>query len=126
MSSKMARAVRKILSAWGTRLPSRVMQPMQKAMSVAIGMPQPARPGPWTLKARKMADGTSMPPTAAIAGRMARRNVRSSPTTSSRLISIPTSRKKIAISPSLMTCWRLTCPPRPPTPSESEVDRSRW
>ena len=51
-----------------------------------------------------MADGTSMPPTAAIAGRMARRNVRSSPATSSRLISIPTSRKKIAISPSLMTC----------------------
>ena len=42
-----------------------------------------------------------MPPTAAMAGMAARRGSRSSPSTSSRLISRPTTKKKMAISPSL-------------------------
>jgi hypothetical protein len=71
MSSKIARAVTNTTSARGTRLPSSVSTPMQKAMSVAIGIPQPGAPGPVALKARKMPAGTSMPPSAAIAGRSA-------------------------------------------------------
>ena len=37
-------------------------------MSVAIGMPHPLAPSPEALKARKIAAGTSIPPSAAIAG----------------------------------------------------------
>ena len=35
----------------GTRRPSRARTPSAKAMSVAIGMPQPSPPGPPALKA---------------------------------------------------------------------------
>ena len=45
-----------------------------------------------------------MPPTAAIAGNTALARVDNSPASISRLISIPTSRKKTAIKPSLMMC----------------------
>ena len=37
----MATAVRKIFSATGTRLPSRIRMPSANAMSVAAGMAQP-------------------------------------------------------------------------------------
>ena len=79
MSSKMASAVTNTMSACGTRLPSSVSTPMQKAMSVAIGMPQPAAPGVPRLKARKIAAGTTMPPDRGDRGSAARRQVRSSP-----------------------------------------------
>ena len=48
------------------------------------------------------AAGTIMPPNAAIAGSAAFFGSRNSPTTSSRLISSPTTKKKIAIKPSLI------------------------
>jgi hypothetical protein len=48
-----------------------------------------------------MAAGTTMPPTAATIGSAAVRGSRSSPDTSSYLISRPTTKKKIAIRPSL-------------------------
>src|ERR671912_30647 len=51
-----------------------------------------------------MAAGTAMPPTAATAGRAALRQVESSPATSSRLISSPTTRKNRVMRPSL-TQW---------------------
>ena len=44
MSSTMASAVRNTLRATGTRSPSSASTPRAKAMSVAIGMPQPATP----------------------------------------------------------------------------------
>ena len=48
-----------------------------------------------------MAAGTSMPPTAAMTGSATARGSRSSPWTSSRLISTPTSRKNTVIRASL-------------------------
>ncbi len=49
-----------------------------------------------------MSAGTTMPPMAAMAGSAAWPKVDSSPRSSSRLISRPTRKKKIAISPSLI------------------------
>ncbi len=40
-SSMMAKAVKNILSDKGTRLPSKEATPNEKAISVAMGMPQP-------------------------------------------------------------------------------------
>ena len=75
---------------------------MAKAMSVAVGIPQPlAAAVPW-LKNVKMMAGASMPPAAASTGRIARRTDDSCPQTISRLISSPTAKKKITIRPSLM------------------------
>ena len=75
---------------------------MAKAMSVAVGIPQPlAAAVPW-LKSVKTMAGASMPPAAASTGRIARRTDESCPQTISRLISSPTAKKKITISPSLM------------------------
>ena len=116
MSSKMARAVTKTTSARGTRPRSSVSTPTQKAMSVAMGMPHPGAPGPPALKARNRAAGTTIPPTAATAGSAACGKVRSSPWTSSPLISIPTTKKNSVIRPSI-TSWssekRATTPPIP-------------
>ena len=48
MSSKMARAVRNTSRPRETRLPRRMRQPMEKAMSVAMGMAHPTAPSvPW-------------------------------------------------------------------------------
>jgi len=85
-------------------------------MSVAIGTPQPAAPGPPALTAAYSAAGTAMPAAAATTGRAAPRQVRSSPTTSSRLISRPTTRKNRVMRPSL-TQWRR---------SVSRVRRPSW
>ncbi len=41
----MASAVRKTLSPTGTREPTSASTPSAKAMSVAMGMPQPRSPG---------------------------------------------------------------------------------
>ena len=51
-----------------------------------------------------MRAGATRPPSAAATGRSALRKVESCPTESSRLISSPTTKKKIAIKPSL-TQW---------------------
>ena len=48
----MARAVRKILRASGARVPSSANTPKAKAMSVAMGMPQPEAVSVPALKAR--------------------------------------------------------------------------
>ncbi len=99
----MARAVRKIRRPIGTRDPSRTSTPSANAMSVAIGTPQPraASASPLVMSRNRIA-GRTAPPTAAVIGRAARRTDASSPTRTSRLISRPTTRKKIAISPSLI------------------------
>ena len=98
----MASAVRKILSETGTRSPTIERMPTAKAMSVAVGIPQPlAAAVPW-LKSVKTSAGASMPPRAATTGRMACWRVESRPQTISRLISSPTEKKKTTIRPSLI------------------------
>ena len=71
-------------------------------MSVAIGMAQPSD-GPTRRRSPpgRAAAGTSIPPMAAATGRAAVCRSRRSPTTISRLISRPTTKKKSAMSPSL-------------------------
>ena len=102
MSSTIASASRKSLSDGAIRLPSRLSTPTAIAMSVATGMPQPRLADVPAVIARKISAGTIMPPAAAIAGRAARRGSRSSPSTSSRLISSPTTKKKSVIKPLLI------------------------
>ena len=51
-SSKIASAVKKTNTELGTRLRTSVKHPSAKAMSVAMGMPQPAWPGPPELNNR--------------------------------------------------------------------------
>ena len=71
-------------------------------MSVAIGMPMPAWLGVPPLRAKWISAGTAMPPTAATIGSSALRMVDNSPLWISRCSSRPISRKKIAISASLI------------------------
>ena len=98
----MARAVRKTFSETGTLSPRMERMPTAKAISVAVGIPQPeAACVPW-LTMVKMSAGTATPPKAAITGRMAFLKEDSSPHTISRLISRPTVKKKITIRMSLM------------------------
>ena len=52
MSSAMASESRKIFKPNGTRGPNAAITPTTKAMSVAIGTPQPRSAGPEWLKAR--------------------------------------------------------------------------
>ena len=77
-------------------------------MSVAIGMPQPLpRPVPTVINAKRTA-GTIIPPSAAAIGTIAAHGSRSSPTAISRLISSPTTKKKIVIRPSLTHASRVS------------------
>ena len=108
MSSTMARLRRKTFNEVGTRRPSSETTPTAKAMSVAIGMPQPVEPAPDPLKARKMRAGTTMPPRAAATGSTAARGRRSSPVTISRLISRPTTKKKTAMRTSFTKSTRVS------------------
>jgi hypothetical protein len=64
-----------------------------------------------------------MPPSAASTGRAALRALRSSPTTSSRLISSPTTKKNSAISPSLIQCRRSNASVHRPTSNASSVSQ---
>ncbi|MNR53215.1 hypothetical protein D3C85_1731890 [compost metagenome] len=73
-----------------------------KAISVAIGMPQPAAVGWFRLITKYRPAGISMPPKAAITGKLALLMEESSPSNNSRLISRPTSKKKTAIRASLI------------------------
>ena len=74
---------------------------MAKAMSVAVGIPQPLDAAVPKLKDVKTIAGASMPPAAASTGRIALRTEESCPQTISRLISRPTAKKKTTISTSL-------------------------
>lgn len=104
----IAIATSKTFSPTGTPRPTRAMIPIAKAISVAAGMAQPryssALPPCIATQATYIIAGTSMPHTAAKNGSIACSLLDSSPATSSRLISNPTRKKKIAIKPSLMKC----------------------
>jgi hypothetical protein len=86
------------------REPSSARTPTANAMSVAIGMPHPRENSPPPDTTMNSTAGATMPPSAATAGSSAARGSRSSPMTSSRLISNPIRKKKIAMRPSL-TQW---------------------
>ena len=99
MSSTTASVKRKSFSGRGTRVPSIARTTTANAMSVAVGMAQPRRSGPALFNTRYSSAGIAMPPNAASTGRLAVRRSRSSPRTSSRLISMPTTKKNTAIGP---------------------------
>ena len=67
-----------------------------------------------------------MPPRAVTTGRAALRGLRSSPATSSRLISSPTTKKNSAISPSLTQWRRSMAKLQRPTSMASSVFHSAW
>ena len=70
-----------------------------------MGMPHPSEPAWPPITARKISAGRTIPPIAAKRGSRAAARVDSSPTVSSRFTSRPTTKKKIAMRPSL-TRWR--------------------
>ena len=79
------------------------MIPRAKAMSVAAGIAHPRNVSEFPqFMAAKIIAGNMRPPKAAIAGRLICDLLESWPSMTSRLISKVTSRKKIAISPSLI------------------------
>ena len=122
MSSTIAIESRKSFAPLDTRSPSSVSTPTAKAMSVAAGIAQPFASGAAPLvTATKISAGSATPPSAASAGRAAVRRSFSSPVTSSRLISRPTTKKKIAIRPSLTQCWRSSVIDASPMPIVSSV-----
>ena len=83
-------------------------------MSVDIAAPQACAPGPPALNAVKIRMGIAIPPKEANTGIASRWRSRSSPVSSSRFASSPTTRKKNVISP-LLTQWRrsIEMPPLP-------------
>ena len=86
-------------------------------MSVEIGTPHAAAPGPPALNSRYTPAGTSRPPTAPSEGAVRARTPRSSPSAVSREISRPTLRKNSTMSPSLTQCRRSS--PNSAVPSRS-------
>ena len=91
-----------MISAGETRFPKRTRTLIAKAISVAIGIPQPFAPSPPLLIYVYIRAGTTIPPIAASIGSMATLIFESSPTNISRFISKPIIKKKIAIRPSLI------------------------
>ena len=79
--------------------PARASAPSANAVSVDIAAPQPCALGLPALNARKIAIGTSMPPSPARNGSATRLRTRSSPMSHSRRASRPTTRKNRVISP---------------------------
>ena len=105
MSSTMASAARNTFRPAGAPGATSASTPSAKAMSVAVGTAQPDRASGGGQRQVEQPPAPATPPRAAAKGSAAWRRLDSSPTSSSRLISRPTSRKNTAISPSL-TQWR--------------------
>ena len=101
-SSTTAKVSRKVRNAAGRWVLTTASTASANAMSVAVGMAQPANAsGPAArLTSTKKSAGTAIPPTAATTGSAARRGSRRSPATNSRLSSNPATKKKIANNPS--------------------------
>ena len=104
-SSTVARVSKNAATPPGILFLKKLYTPMANAMSVAIGIAQPAvtaaAVAPGLLHAKYTPMGTSIPPSAPMHGNAACCRLRSEPCTNSRLISSPTAKKKIAINPSL-------------------------
>src|SRR5579863_1893936 len=115
-SSMIASASRNIFRDGGTARPSNAQIPIAKAISVAAGTAQPLNASAsLQFTAAYNIVGKMKPPIAAMTGRAAFCTPASEPSIASRLISRPTRRKKIAISPSLTQCSRLFDSPIDPT-----------
>ena len=111
-SSTVARVSRNVATAGGMRFLKKLYTPMANAMSVAMGMAQPAAMPPGAMfSARYTPMGASMPPSAPTHGSSAARKLLSEPNTNSRLISRPTLKKKSAMRPSLTHSCALRCRP---------------
>src|ERR1043165_2238767 len=93
-SSMMARAVKNIFSATGTFFPANDAMPIENAISVAVGTPQPVLYGVPLVHKRKMIAGKAIPPMAAKTGRRDFFRDDNSPSIISLLISIPARKKK--------------------------------
>ena len=108
----MASAVRKTFSEAGTRLPSSDSTPSAKAMSVAVGIAQPRQCGRIVAVDRDIDQRRHDHAAGGGDAGQARAAARSTswPSSISRLISSPTSRKNTAISPSLTQCETLSGP----------------
>ena len=106
MSSMIATVVRNNLSEVGARLPRSARTPIAKAISVAAGIAQPfTSPGSPATMNKYTPAGTIIPAAAAKNGRRRSAQVVRCPSTNSRLISSPTSRKNTAMRPSLTHRW---------------------
>ena len=103
-SSMIASAAKNTFKAVGTRFPINESTPNAKAMSVAIGIPNPFDVVELKLKETYNKAGTSIPPNALITGKLAFLSEESSPSINSRFISKPINRKKTDINPSLIQC----------------------
>ena len=91
----------------GKRGPTSASIPSANAVSVDIAAPEPCADGLPAFTARKIATGTTMPPSPAASGSMMRRRSRSSPRSNSRRASSPTTRKKNVISPLFSQCLEI-------------------
>lgn len=112
-SSTTARVSRKARSALGREVPITASTASANAMSVAVGTAQPARePASAVLVSVYTSAGTAIPHRAATTGRAAAFGSRRSPATSSRLSSMPATKKKTASSPSAAQCATDRCSPR--------------
>jgi|GEM_PF-4413506 len=112
-SSMTARARRNARTRAGRPRATSDSTPSANAMSVAVGIGQPAaRAGSGTSR-RKITAGAMTPPTAAMTGMNALRGLSSSPRVSSCRSSIAARKKKTARSPSV-----IQCPPERWMPSQ--------
>src|SRR5262245_33102281 len=108
----------------GNRGPTTASSPSAKAVSVDIATPQPcAEPRP-TLQARYTAIATAIPPSPASTGSKERRRSRSSPRSSSRLASSPSTKKKNVISPLEIHARRSIERPWSPSATASVVPQT--
>jgi len=98
----MASATRKVTRLVGMLFFNSTSTLIAKAISVAIGMPQPIAPSPLVLMAKYNRAGNTMPPMAARIGRIATLMFESSPANTSLFISKPMIKKNMVISPSLI------------------------
>lgn len=124
-SSSTASASRNTRMPLGSPRPNMASTPSANAMSVAVGIGHPCVYGVPAVTSRKTPAGTSTPPTAAMAGMIAVLGFDSSPSTSSCLSSMATSRKKTASSPSLIQCAIDRSRPRAPSGRCASSSRSR-
>ena len=111
-SSTTARVSRNERSAEGRWVPRTASTARANAMSVAVGMAQPASTWPdppprLPATAKNTRAGTTTPQAAAATGSAALAGSRRSPTTSSCLSSSPATKKKTASSPSEAHCPRV-------------------
>ena len=112
-SSTVASVSKNAATPPGILFLKKLYTPIANAMSVAMGMAQPAVTAAAVvaglLHARYIPIGTIIPPSAPMHGNAACFKLRSDPCTNSRLISNPTAKKKIAINPSLTQWCRDMC-----------------